>query len=116
MRTKREINRALAAMGMPDVAASHAATRVRMTIVIAQCVRNTLEHLHGAGEPFAFITNDEMMRINIAVRYAVFEALELDAEVAGYLLSTFPAYAERPGSPELRAAFERFVTGERPTE
>jgi hypothetical protein len=87
-----------------------------MAIIISQHVRNVLEHLHGAGEPFAFLDNDEMKRINIAVRYAVYEALswlEEEPELAAMTLATFRRdYAERPGSPELRAAYERFVVGQ----
>ena len=91
--------------------------RVTMAIIISQHVRNVLEPLHAAGEPFAFLDNDEMKRINIAVRYAVYEALtwlEEEPELAAMTLAMFRSdYAERPGSPELRAALERFVLGGR---
>src|SRR3990167_3249389 len=46
--------------------------RITLAIIIAQHVRNMLEPLHGDGEQFAFLSDDEMKRINIAVRYAIF--------------------------------------------
>ena len=89
--------------------------QVTMARIIAQNVRNRLEPLHGAGEPFAFLTDDQMKRLNIAIRLGIYEALtwmeEGESEYIGWTLAMWPSYAEMPGSPDLEAAYLEFVSG-----
>lgn len=110
------------------------------TWVVTQAVRNALETFHdspafdpdnpGSGE--GFIGDDQMRALNITIRRAVHEALgqvdlahdavrqshlrELRGEekealdFCEFQLRTVRDYMEKPGSPELERAYQRYVS------
>ena len=110
------------------------------TWVVAQAVRNALQTFHGCwafdpdnpGSGEGFISDGQMRALNITIRRAVHEALR-HADVACNLakhphrralrpkeqealdfckfqLETVREYMEPPGSPELKAAYRRYVS------
>ncbi len=111
------------------------------TWVVAQAVRNALQTFHGCwafdpddlGSGAGFISDRQMRALNITIRRAVHEALahvEIARNVAAqphrqklpvreqealdfckFQLGTVHDYMEPPGSPELEAAYERYVSG-----
>jgi hypothetical protein len=110
------------------------------TWVVAQAVRNALQTFHGCrafdpddlGSGAGFISDRQMRAVNITIRRAVHEALaqvELARNVAAqphgrelpareqealdfckFQLGTVRLYMEPPGSPELEAAYKRYVS------
>jgi hypothetical protein len=109
------------------------------TWVVAQAVRNALQTFHGRwafdpdnpGSGEGFISDAQMRVLNITIRRAVHEALghadvargvatqprrpkpctrEREAlEFCEFQLGTVHDYMEPPGSPELEAAYQRYV-------
>ena len=110
------------------------------TWVVAQSVRNALQTFHGpcafdpdnpaSGE--GFISDAQMRALNLTIRRAVHEALshldkacKLDAQrhrrklypreqealdFCKFQLETIRDYMEPPGSPELKEAYQRYVS------
>lgn len=105
----------------------------RDTMIISQFVRNTLEAFHGGmgNGKEGFLHDEQMKRLNIAIRYAVYKALEnieglpkTDKQLmkqaddhkfespftwCGFQLGTISDYMELPGTPELEKAYKEFV-------
>ena len=110
------------------------------TWVVAQAIRNALQTFHGCwafdpdnpGSGEGFISDRQMRALNITIRRAVHEAMrnadiacraakqthrqtlrarEQDAlDFCEFQLGTIRDYMEPPGSPELKEAYERYVT------
>jgi hypothetical protein len=109
------------------------------TWVVAQAVRNALQAFHGCwaldpdnpGSGEGFISDGQMRALNITIRRAVHEALrqvdkarsvaaqpyrqelypaEQEAlDFCEFQLGTIHDYMEPPGSPDLEAAYQRYV-------
>jgi hypothetical protein len=109
------------------------------TWVVAQAIRNALQTFHGCwgldpdnpGSGEGFISDGQMRALNITIRRAVHEALR-HADIAcnamaphrrilrareqealdfcTFQLGTIRDYMEPPGSPELKEAYQRYVS------
>src|SRR5690348_9420473 len=110
------------------------------TWVVAQAVRNALQTFHGCwgfdpdnpGSGEGFISDRQMRALNVTIRRAVHEAMR-NADVAcnaaklpqrrmlrareqealdfcQFQLGTIRDYMEPPGSPELKEAYQRYVS------
>jgi hypothetical protein len=126
----------LAHLGHADENISYEQLR---TWIVAQAVRNALQTFHGCwafdpddpGSGQGFISDAQMRALNITIRRAVHEALghadiarnvaaqpdrklyprEQEAlDFCAFQLGTVHNYMERPGSPELEKAYQRYVS------
>jgi hypothetical protein len=109
------------------------------TWVVAQAIRNSLQTFHGCwgldpdnpGSGEGFISDGQMRALNVTIRRAVHEALrhadlacnamaphrrilrarEQEAvDFCMFQLGTVRDYMESPGSPELKEAYQRYVS------
>jgi hypothetical protein len=91
------------------------------TIQISEHIRNNMEAFHGgfSDTECGFLTDENMMRINICIRKAVYEALnqikgadsgnKKDEISVGWNIRQFDTSYEWPGTLRLEEAYKKYV-------
>ena len=104
---------------MAQVDFSKYSNRAMLSLAISESIRNAMEAFHGnfGGEKNGFITDEQMFRINICIRKATYEALQLmekveakDPKAETDFAWTIGGFSyEMPGTDELEKLHKKYV-------